>query len=89
MLPQVKPAAAAIATLSFLAAWNDFLRPLIYLRDQGRFPLSLGLLTAQIENRGDWTMIMAGNVLMTVPVIVLFFLCQRYFVRGMSATGMK
>jgi|GEM_PF-547015 len=89
MLPQVKPAAAAIATLAFLAAWNDFLRPLIYLRDQGRFPLSLGLLTAQIENRGDWTMIMAGNVLMTVPVIVLFFLSQRYFVRGMAATGLK
>jgi len=89
MLPQVKPAAAAVATLSFLAAWNDFLRPLIYLRDQGRFPLSLGLLTAQIENRGDWTMIMAGNVLMTLPVILLFFLCQRYFVRGMAMSGMK
>jgi multiple sugar transport system permease protein len=89
MLPQVKPAAAAVATLAFLAAWNDFLRPLIYLRDQGRFPLSLGLLTAQIENRGDWTMIMAGNVLMTLPVIVLFFVCQRYFVQGMTMSGMK
>ena len=89
MLPQVKPAAAAVATLSFLAAWNDFLRPLIYLRDQGRFPLSLGLLAAQIENRADWTLIMAGNVLMTLPVLIIFFLSQRYFVQGMTTSGMK
>lgn len=89
MIPQVKPAAAAIAVLSFLAAWNDFLRPLIYLRDQSRFPLSLGMLAAQIENRADWTLIMAGNVLMTLPVIVIFFLCQRYFVQGMTMSGMK
>ncbi|MDW8262099.1 MAG: carbohydrate ABC transporter permease [Phycisphaerales bacterium] len=89
ILPQVKPAAAAVAVLTFLGAWNDFLGPLIYLRDQSRFPLSLGLFAAQLENAGDWTMIMAGNVLMTLPVIVLFFLCQRYFVRGMAMSGLK
>ena len=89
IVPQLAPAAAAVAVMTFLGAWNDFLGPLIYLRDQSRFPLSLGLFAAQIENAGDWTMIMAGNVLMTLPVIVLFFLCQRYFVQGMTMSGMK
>lgn len=89
IVPQVKPAAAAVAVMTFLGAWNDFLGPLIYLRDQSRFPLSLGLFAAQIENAGDWTMIMAGNVLMTLPVIVLFFLCQRYFVQGVAMSGIK
>jgi ABC-type glycerol-3-phosphate transport system permease component len=89
ILPQVKPAAAAVAVMTFLGAWNDFLGPLIYLRDQSRFPLSMGLFAAQIENSGDWTMIMAGNVLMTLPVIVLFFVCQRYFVQGVTLSGMK
>jgi len=89
ILPQVKPAAAAIAIMAFMGAWNDFLGPLVYLRDQSRFPLSLGLFASELENFGDWTLIMAGNVLMTVPVIVIFFLFQRYFVQGMTMSGMK
>lgn len=89
ILPQVKPPAAAIAILAFMAAWNDFMGPLIYLRDQSRFPLSLGLFASQLENFGDWTLIMAGNVLMTLPVIVIFFLFQRYFVQGMTMSGLK
>jgi ABC-type glycerol-3-phosphate transport system permease component len=89
ILPQVKPAAAAVAVMTFMWSWNEFLSPLIYLRDQTRFPLSLGLFTMRLENFGDWSLIMAGNVLMTLPVIVLFFLCQRYFIQGMTMSGMK
>jgi ABC-type glycerol-3-phosphate transport system permease component len=89
ILPQVKPAAAAIAIMAFMGAWNDFLGPLVYLRDQSRFPLSLGLFASQLENFGDWTLIMAGNVLMTLPVLVIFFVFQRYFVQGMTMSGMK
>jgi multiple sugar transport system permease protein len=94
ILPQVKPVLAAIAILSFIGAWNDFLGPLIYLRDQTKFPLSLGLyglglLRAQGGADYNWTVVMAGNMLMTVPVIVVFFLFQRYFVQGMTLTGMK
>ena len=89
ILPQVKPAAAAVAVMTFIGSWNEFLSPLIYLRDQTRFPLSLGLFAMRLENFGDWSLIMAGNVLMTLPVIVLFFLCQRYFIQGMTMSGMK
>jgi ABC-type glycerol-3-phosphate transport system permease component len=89
ILPQVKPAAAAVAVMTFMWSWNEFLAPLIYLRDQSRFPLSLGLFAMRLENFGDWSLIMAANVLMTLPVIVLFFLCQRYFIEGMTMSGMK
>ena len=89
MLPQVKPTLAAIAIMTFMGAWNEFMGPLIYLRDQSKFPLSLGLFGMRVDQGGDWTMIMAGNMLMTLPVIVIFFLCQRYFIQGMTMTGMK
>ena len=89
ILPQVKPVMAAIAIMTFMWSWNEFMGPLIYLRDQGKFPLSLGLFTLRIDSFGDWTMIMAGNVLMTLPVVVMFFVFQRYFVQGMTMSGIK
>jgi ABC-type glycerol-3-phosphate transport system permease component len=92
ILPQTKPALAAIAIMVFMASWNEFMDPLIYLRDQSKFPLSLGLYGIRLdtpEGGIDWTMIMAGNVMMTLPVIVVFFLFQRYFVQGMTMSGMK
>ncbi len=89
ILPQVKPTLAAIAIMSFMGAWNEFMGPLIYLRDQGKFPLSLGLFGMRIDQGGDWTLIMAGNVLMTLPVIIIFFAFQRYFIQGMTMSGMK
>lgn len=94
ILPNVKPTLAAIAILSFMGAWNEFMGPLIYLRDQSRFPLSLGLYglgLLRIDSGADysWTVVMAGNMLMTLPVIAVFFLFQRYFVQSMTMTGMK
>jgi multiple sugar transport system permease protein len=92
ILPQCKPALAAIAILTSMAAWNDFLSPLIYLRDQQKFPLSLGLYALRLdtpEGGTDWTLIMAGNVMMTLPVILIFFLFQRYFISGMTMTAVK
>lgn len=94
ILPTVTPTLAAIAILSFTGAWNDFMGPLIYLRDQTQFPLSmglygLGLLRASGDPTYSWSVVMAGNVLMTFPVIIVFFLFQRYFIQGMTFTGLK
>lgn len=90
ILPQLGPSLAAIAIMSFMGAWNDFLGPLIYLRDQGRFPLSLGLFGLHVDGAAnDFGILMAGNVLMTLPTIVVFFCFQRYFIQGMSASGIK
>ena len=76
--------------MTVLGAWNDFLGPLIYLRDQTRFPLSLGLFGIRADvAQTDWTMIMAGNVLMILPVILIFIIFQKYFVQGMAMSGMK
>jgi len=90
IVPQLKPTLAAIAIMSFLGAWNDFLGPLIYLRDQSKFPLSLGLFGMRIMDASpDWSMLMAGNMLMTLPSILVFFAFQRYFIEGMTVSGMK
>ena len=89
MVPLVKPAAAAIAIMTIMGAWNEFLGPLIYLRDQAKFPLSLGLFGLRVDVLNDWTLLMAGNVMMTLPVLILFFLFQRYFIEGMTMSGMK
>ena len=74
ILPNVKPALAAIAILSFIAAWNEFMGPLIYLRDQTRFPLSLGLYGLNLMRTVDagtypWPIVMAGNVMMTLVLL--------------------
>jgi multiple sugar transport system permease protein len=90
IVPQLKPTLAAIAIMSFLGSWNEFMGPLIYLRDQSRFPLSLGLFGMRLDQAvPDWSMIMAGNMLMTIPSIVVFFAFQRYFIEGMTVSGMK
>jgi ABC-type glycerol-3-phosphate transport system permease component len=89
IVPLVKPTLAAIAIMVFMGAWNDFMGPLIMLRDQSRFPLSLGLFGMSVDSATDTTLVMAGNMLMTVPVIVIFFLFQRYFIEGVTVSGMK
>jgi multiple sugar transport system permease protein len=91
ILPQVKPSLAAIAIMTFMSSWNEFMGPLIYLRDQAKFPLSLGLFGIRVDAGPvpDWSLIMAGNILMTLPVIIVFFLFQRYFIQGMTMSGLK
>lgn len=91
MLPLLKPALAAVAIFTFMNAWNDFMAPLIYLNDQRLYPLSLGLFVfrgAQ-QFQASFTMLMAASTLMTLPVIAIFFLAQRYFIEGVTLTGMK
>ena len=89
MLPLIKPTLAAIAIFTFLGVWNDFMGPLIYLSDQRLYPLSLGLYAFNVQAGGSMGMMMAGSVLMTLPVIFVFFFAQRYFIQGVTLTGMK
>jgi len=93
MLPLVKPALAAIAIFQFQATWNEFLQPLIYITDTDKTPISVGLfLFRQSHGEGGggyWAELMAASSLMTVPIILLFFFTQRYFIQGVTLTGMK
>lgn len=89
VLPLMKPALAAVAVFTFMDTWNEFMGPLIYLSDQRLYPLSLGLFNFRSSHDSAFGMLMAASTLMTLPVIALFFMCQRYFVQGVMLTGMK
>ena len=89
MLPLVKPTLAAIAIFTFMAVWNDFMGPLIYVNDQRLYPLALGLFAFQLVAGSNYGMLMAGALIMTVPVIAIFFFAQKYFIQGVTLTGMK
>ncbi len=92
MLPMVRPTLVAIAIFTFMGVWNDFMGPLIYLQDQRLYPLSLGLYALNVQNSlgsNSMSLMMAGSLLMTLPVIAIFFFAQRYFIRGIAMTGMK
>jgi ABC-type glycerol-3-phosphate transport system permease component len=89
ILPLVKPALAAVCIFTFMGTWNDFMGPLIYINDQRLYPLALGLFDFRAQHKTDFGMLMAASTLMTLPVIALFFLAQRYFIQGVTLTGMK
>lgn len=89
VLPLVKPTLACIAIFTFMGVWNDFMGPLIYLTDQRLYPLSLGLYALNVQAGGNTGMMMASACLMTLPVVMLFFFAQKYFIQGITLTGMK
>ena len=91
VLPLSRPALSCVALFTFMHHWNDFLAPLIYLQDPQQYTLALGLqqLQGTQGTTTEWNILMAGSVLVVVPVIVLFFLTQRTFIQGIATTGLK
>jgi len=89
ILPLIRPTLAAIGIFTFMGTWNDFMGPLIYLGDQRLYPLALGLYAFNVQAGSSMSMMMAGSLLMTTPVIVIFFFAQKYFIQGITLTGMK
>lgn len=87
MLPLTKPALITIAINSFNAAWNDFLGPLLYIQDQEKYTLQIGLQVFQNQATTQWNYLMAGATLVLIPTILLFFFAQRYFIEGIDLTG--
>lgn len=89
ILPLSKPAVATVALLEFVAAWNDFGGPLLYLSDPDRFPLAYGLQQFVSAYSSQTHLLLAASVLFTLPIVVLFLAAQRTFLRGASTTGLK
>jgi multiple sugar transport system permease protein len=90
MLPLARPALAVVALFTFMAVWNDFLGPLVYLQRPDQYTLALGLQTFQSQHGGtEWQLLMAASVLVLAPIVILFFLAQRTFIQGIATTGMK
>ena len=88
-MPLAKPALVTVALLTFMFAWNDFLGPLIYLSDQAKNTLALGLALFTGQHQTDWGVLMAASILMMTPVVLLFFFFQRYFIKGFTMSGLK
>jgi multiple sugar transport system permease protein len=89
VLPLSGPALATLAVITFMWTWNDFLWPLITISNPNHMTLQLGLATFQGAHQSTTNLLMAANVMSVLPVLLLFFLAQRYFVRGIATTGLK
>jgi multiple sugar transport system permease protein len=88
VLPLAAPALATLAALTFLESWNNFLWPLIAITSTNQMTLPLGLATFQGAHSTEWSLLMAGNVMSLAPMLVIFFVAQRYFVRSVASTGL-
>lgn len=89
IMPLSKPALMAVAIFVFNATWNEFLAPLIYLHSPDKFTIALGLRAFQNEHGPEWHLVMAASLLTMLPVLLLFFFGQRYFIQGVVFTGVK
>ena len=89
ILPIMRPAIAVVAIFAAVNAWNDFLTPLIYLSDESRYPLAIGLQFFRAEHTVSFSLLMAASTLVVLPVIVLFLLFQRFFIEGVTVGAIK
>jgi multiple sugar transport system permease protein len=89
VLPLCRPALAAMAIFTFTYTWEDFFWPLIIISDSDLYTAPLGLALFVTKNRTSWDMLMSGSVIATLPMIVVFMIFQRNFIRGISLSGLK
>lgn len=91
-VPLASPVFITVSIFTFMASWNDFIGPLLYVNSPDKFTIALGL--AQYRSmmgvgRTRWDLLMAASVAMTAPVVLLFFILQRYFIKGVVMSGIK
>ncbi|MDD3172723.1 MAG: carbohydrate ABC transporter permease [Herbinix sp.] len=89
ILPLTKPAMAVVGVFSFLNTWNDFLGPLVYLNSESKYTVALGLQLFTGVYRSEWNLMMAASCLVVIPVIIVFIIGQRYFLEGLTMSGVK
>ena len=89
VMPLCRPALAALGIFTFTYVWDDFFWPLIIITSEDLRTLPLGLALFVVKNRTAWDLLMAGSVVTTIPVLIVFLLFQRHFIRGIAVTGMK
>jgi multiple sugar transport system permease protein len=94
IVPLTKPAFASAAIISFLTHWNDFFNPLIFLSSPSKFTLALGIAAFNTGGVGLTPeprdhLLMAATVMMTLPVVLIFFFAQKYFIQGIATSGLK
>lgn len=89
LLPLMGPPLSTLAVLTFLSVWNDFLWPLVVTSSPETMTVQIGLSTFQSAHFTNWPVLMAGTSMSQLPVLVLFLLGQRYFVRSIATTGIR
>jgi len=90
MTPMSKPALATIALFSFVSHWNDYFWPLVMTDSTDVRPLTLGIaMLRQTEGISNWHIIMAGNVVLVIPILLIYILCARYIVKAFTYSGIK
>jgi multiple sugar transport system permease protein len=82
-------ALATLGIFTFMWSWNDLLTPLIYLREMKQLTLTVGLSFFQNQYGGKWTLMMAGAMVSILPILIIFFTAQKYFIQGIAMTGIK
>jgi multiple sugar transport system permease protein len=90
VVPMIRPAIAAVALFQFFYAWNDYFGPQVYVGpNPGSWTLALGLETFHAAHHVDWNLMMAANLMVIAPIVVIFFFAQKVFVEGVTLTGVK
>jgi multiple sugar transport system permease protein len=90
MLPLAIPALGALALITFVNTWNDYLGPLLYLRDKSNWTVQLGLKNFVANNvTADYSMLFTGLTVSVIPIAIIFLLGQRFFVEGIATSGLK
>lgn len=89
ILPMSKPVLCSVGVFTFMNTWNDFLGPLLYLEDEKLKTVSLGLQTFIGQYTGSWNLLMAASALAIIPMVFIFFFAQRYFIEGITFSGLK
>jgi ABC-type sugar transport system, permease component len=89
IVPLTKPALIVVGLFTFLGSWNDFLGPLVYLNSESKYTLALGLQQFKGMYAAEWHLMMAAATVVLAPAIIVFFIGQKYFVEGITLTGIK
>lgn len=89
LMPQCKPALVTVALFAFIYAWKDLMAPLIFLNSPEHQTLELGLRTFQTIRTTNWELLMAGSVMVLIPLLIIFIVGQRYFIQGIVMSGLK
>lgn len=89
VLPLVRPALATVALLTFVSSWNEYFLPLIFLRSEANYPITLGISQFKMQFDVQWHLMFAGILIMLIPTIVAFLLASRQFIAGLTQGGLK
>jgi multiple sugar transport system permease protein len=89
IMPLAKPAIAVVIIFAAVQAWGEFLTPLLFLQDETKYPLSIGLQFYRQSHDVSYNLLMAASTMIVVPIIALFLVFQRFFIQGVTAGSLK